>query len=78
MNKSVYKKKKEHLTKFGDYELKKKIFYKRNEKDYTILIPQMAPIHFELLETAVASCGYNVELVKRMYKSYSRNRIKIC
>ena len=33
------------------------------KKDYTILIPQMAPIHFELLETAVASSGYNVKLL---------------
>ena len=31
---------------------------------YTILIPQMAPIHFELIEAAVASCGYNVKLLK--------------
>ena len=34
------------------------------KKDYTILIPQMAPIHFELLETAVAASGYKVELLR--------------
>ena len=34
------------------------------KKDYTILIPQMAPIHFELLETAVQTSGYNVELLR--------------
>ena len=33
-------------------------------KDYTILMPQMAPIHFELLETAVKSEGYHVELLR--------------
>ena len=33
-------------------------------KDYTILMPQMAPIHFELLETAVRSEGYNIELLR--------------
>ena len=48
----------------GDYEVKKKIFTKDMRKDYTILIPQMAPIHFELLETAVAASGYHVELLK--------------
>ena len=32
--------------------------------DYTILIPQMAPIHFELLESAVQACGYNVHLLR--------------
>ena len=48
----------------GDYGLKKKIFTKEMRKDYTILIPQMAPIHFELLEAAVRSSGYNVELLR--------------
>ena len=44
--------------------LHKKIFTKEMRKDYTILIPQMAPIHFELLETAVRSSGYHVELLR--------------
>ena len=47
----------------GDYSAKKKIFTK-DMRDYKILIPQMAPIHFELIETAVKSCGYNVELLR--------------
>lgn len=34
-------------------------------KDYTILIPQMAPIHFELLEAAVRASGYHVELLRK-------------
>ena len=33
-------------------------------KDYTILIPQMAPIHFELIESAVRACGYNAVLLR--------------
>ena len=48
----------------GNYALDRKIFTKEMRKDYTILIPQMAPIHFELLEAAVRSCGYNVELLR--------------
>ncbi len=48
----------------GNYGVKKKIFTKEMRKDYTILIPQMAPIHFELLETAVRSSGYHVELLR--------------
>ena len=48
----------------GDYGIKKKIFTKEMRKDYTILCPQMAPIHFELLETAVKSCGYNLVLLR--------------
>ena len=34
------------------------------KKDYTILIPMMIPTHFELLESAVNSCGYNMHLLR--------------
>ena len=44
MNKRISKKQEEKAD--GDYGLKKKIFTKEMRKDYTILIPQMAPIHF--------------------------------
>ena len=48
----------------GNYEQNKIIFTKDMKKDYTILIPMMAPIHFDLLETAVSSEGYNVKLLR--------------
>ena len=48
----------------GNYECNKVIFTKQMKKDYTILIPQMAPIHFELLESAVKASGYHVELLR--------------
>ena len=48
----------------GDYRVNKKIFTKEMRPDYTILIPQMAPIHFELLESAVRASGYKVELLR--------------
>ena len=48
----------------GDYSVNRKIFTKDMKKDYTILIPQMAPIHFELLESAVQASGYHVELLR--------------
>ena len=32
-------------------------------KDYTLLCPQMSPIHFELLEAAFNACGYRVEVL---------------
>ncbi len=56
--------KKQENTNNGNYECNKKIFTKDMKKDYTILIPQMAPIHFELLESAVRSSGYKVELLR--------------
>ena len=33
-------------------------------KDYTILCPQMSPIHFDLLEPAMRACGYNLEVLQ--------------
>lgn len=62
MKKRDIEKQKEQSS--GDYDIHKKIFTKEMRKDYTILFPQMAPIHFELLETAVRSCGYNIELLR--------------
>ena len=63
MNKRIAKKKSESSNN-GNYEINKKIFTKDMRKDYTILIPQMAPIHFELLESAVEACGYHVHLLR--------------
>ncbi|MCR5295483.1 MAG: 2-hydroxyacyl-CoA dehydratase [Lachnospiraceae bacterium] len=36
------------------------VFTDEMRKDYTILCPQMSPIHFRLLEPAFNSCGYNM------------------
>ena len=48
----------------GDYSVNRKIFTKEMKSKYTILCPQMAPIHFELLEAAVRSSGYNLVLLR--------------
>ena len=40
----------------------------RNE-GYTILCPQMSPIHFDILETALRACGYNLEIMKNDNKN---------
>ena len=34
------------------------------KKDYTILCPQLAPIHFDLLEVALQSLGYKIKLLR--------------
>ncbi len=36
------------------------IFTKEMKKNYTILCPQMSPIHFDLLEPTFRMCGYNL------------------
>lgn len=41
----------------------RKFFTKEMRKDYTILVPQMSPIHFQYLEVAMKESGYNVVLV---------------
>ncbi len=38
-------------------------FTEQMRKDYTILCPQMSPIHFEILEPAFNACGYHFEVL---------------
>lgn len=38
------------------------VFTEDMKDNYTILMPQMSPIHFDLLREALCSCGYNVVL----------------
>ncbi|MCI9063796.1 MAG: 2-hydroxyacyl-CoA dehydratase [Clostridia bacterium] len=61
MNKRMETKKLEQ----GDYGIKKRIFTKDMRKEYTILVPQMIPIHFELLEAGMRACGYNAVVLKQ-------------
>ena len=48
----------------GKYEIQKVEFTKEMKKDYTILVPQMAPIHFEIFEKVLQSEGYKVKLLR--------------
>ena len=48
----------------GNYEVEKVKFTKKMRKEYTILIPQMAPIHFEFIEAALNSSGYKAKLLR--------------
>lgn len=52
-------------TNNGQYEIEKTQFTKEMKKDYKILVPQMAPIHFKLLESALRAEGYNVEVLNK-------------
>ena len=45
--------------------MKRVEFTKEMAKEYTILIPQMSPIHFSMLEPALKSCGYKVKVLKQ-------------
>ena len=43
--------------------IKKVAFTKEMRKDYTILCPQMSPVHFSILEAAFNASGYNLEVL---------------
>lgn len=72
MNKRIANKKSENDEKenkqnsevLGDYEVKRMPFTKEMKDEYTILVPQMAPIHFDLLEQGLAVLGYKVKVLK--------------
>ncbi|HWP50815.1 MAG TPA: 2-hydroxyglutaryl-CoA dehydratase [Clostridia bacterium] len=40
------------------------IFTKEMRRDYTILVPMMAPIHFELIRNVMRNAGYKVEILE--------------
>ncbi len=61
---SMNKRLKENQFGSGNYEQVKIPFTEEMKKKYTILMPQMAPIHFELIEAAVRSEGYKIELLR--------------
>ena len=43
--------------------INKVVFTEEMRKEYTILCPQMSPIHFELLEPAFKAAGYKIEVL---------------
>jgi len=47
----------------------REIFTKEMKKDYTILIPQMSPMHFQFLEPALDKEGYNARLLPPVDKN---------
>lgn len=44
--------------------ISKVAFTEEMRKDYTILCPQMSPIHFDILEAAFNACGYHFEVLE--------------
>ena len=60
---------KQPLTKLTSSAYERVIFTKEMRKEYTILVPQMSPIHFEFLEPAFRSCGYNIDILPNPNRS---------
>ena len=40
------------------------VFTKEMKRDYTLLCPQMSPIHFDLIEPAIRAFGYRIEILQ--------------
>lgn len=53
----------------GDASLKRIIFTKEMKKNYTILCPQMSPIHFDILREVFRSSGYQLDVMPAMDKN---------
>ena len=53
----------------GDASLHRVLFTKEMREKYTILCPQMSPIHFNILQPAMRACGYNLEIMEAMDRS---------
>ena len=51
-------------TSTGRYELNRIPFTEEMKEEYTVLFPQMAPIHFEFLEPILQSEGYKAKLLR--------------
>ena len=45
------------------------VFTREMKKEYTLLCPQMSPIHFDLLEPAIQAFGYRMEVLKNHTRS---------
>ena len=43
--------------------IRKVVFTEEMRDSYTILCPQMSPVHFDMLEPALSSCGYKVVIL---------------
>ncbi len=52
------------------------VFTKQMRKDYTLLLPQMLPIHFELIQEVFTNNGYKAELLTNEGPSVIREGLK--
>ncbi|MGN0156875.1 MAG: acyl-CoA dehydratase activase-related protein [Lachnospiraceae bacterium] len=55
--------KKQQKREIHSSAINKVSFTEEMRKDYTILCPQMSPVHFDLLEAAIGACGYHIEVL---------------
>ena len=59
-----------------DNSYNKNLFTKEMKKDWTILAPQMSPIHFQFIEKAARASGYNIDVLPANDKESIEEGIK--
>ena len=52
------------------------VFTTEMRENHTILAPQMAPIHFKILQEAINTCGYNFEILPSVDKNAINEGLK--
>ncbi len=57
------------IPKKADVSLKRKVFTAEMKKDYTLLCPQMSPIHFDILKESFKSSGYKIDVMPAIDKN---------
>jgi predicted CoA-substrate-specific enzyme activase len=57
------RKRKQFACECSSAKYERTVFTKEMRKDYTILAPQMSPIHFRMLQKAFSYSGYHVEVL---------------
>ena len=63
------KEKQGKIRKVGSSAIDKVQFTEEMRKEYTILCPQLSPIHFDLLQPVFEYCGYNFEVLNNDNKT---------
>ncbi len=55
-----------YLQSEADYQIQNPVFTRKMKHTHTILAPQMAPIHFEMVQRAARACGYQMVVLPAM------------
>ena len=56
--------------------IKRIVFTKQMKRDYTILVPTMLPMHFEIISRVLNKYGYKTEILKNSDESIKQNGLK--
>lgn len=68
---------KNNITHIDDRKPYERVYFtKKMKKDFTVLIPEMSPIHFQFLETALSRAGYKAKRLPTVDKNAVEEGLK--